>query len=149
MKLSYRFGATDWGGCMPKCVSNLESVHPPPRFHHSTQELYVGRYYLQFRVSLVPFHLQTVWRPLRHVGVIPLFLHILQLLPITSTKKKKKKKNLCCISESMMKHPQKSDRELDLLWFSYGYQNCMISVILCLREYVLPIFYTYEMWITS
>ena len=38
--------------------------------------------------------------------------------------------NSSCISNSTMKHPQKSDWKSKLLWFSYGYRECMVVTML-------------------
>ena len=58
---------------------------------------------------------------LRYVGVIWFVFHVPQLLLIIFTQQ-----NSCCTSNSLMKHLQKLDWKLDLPWFSYDYQKCML-----------------------
>ena len=57
---------------------------------------------------------QKKWPNLLHFSCSPIFAdHIYRT-------------KLVCISKSTMKHLQKSVWILDLPWFSYGYQKCMV-----------------------
>ena len=74
---------------------------------------------LEFQKSLKEVYVAVIW----------LDFHVLQLLPITFTSQQ----NLHCISQSMMKHQQKSDGTLHLPWFNYGYCKRMLVDLLTNR----------------